>query len=126
CSKEQCAHWVGKFLVPTSQFERTLIAARLAADVMDVPTLVIARTDADSAKLLTSDIDARDKSFCTGDRTPEGFYRIQGGIAMAIARGLAYAPHADLIWCESSTPDLHEAKLFADGIHAKFPGKMLA
>jgi isocitrate lyase len=125
-SEKKCGHLGGKVLVPTSQFERTLIAARLAADVMDVPTLVIARTDADSARLLTSDIDARDKAFCTGDRTPEGFYRIQGGIAMAIARGLAYAPHADLIWCETSTPDLHEAKLFADGIHAKFPGKMLA
>jgi isocitrate lyase len=125
-SEKKCGHLGGKVLVPTSQFLRTLIAARLAADVMDVPTLVIARTDADSAKLLTSDVDPRDKAFCTGERTPEGFYRINCGIEMAIARGLAYAPYADLIWCETSTPDLHEAKQFADGIHAKFPGKMLA
>jgi isocitrate/methylisocitrate lyase len=125
-SEKKCGHLGGKVLVPTSQFVRTLIAARLAADVMDVPTLVIARTDADSAKLLTSDVDPRDRAFCMGDRTPEGFYRIRCGIEMAIARGLAYAPHADLIWCETSTPDLREAKLFADGIHAKFPGKMLA
>ena len=125
-SEKKCGHLGGKVLVPTSQFLRTLIAARLAADVMDVPTLVIARTDADSAKLLTSDVDPRDRTFCTGERTAEGFYRINCGIAMAIARGLAYAPYADLIWCETSTPDLHEAKQFADGIHAKFPGKMLA
>ena len=125
-SEKKCGHLGGKVLVPTSQFVRTLIAARLAADVMDVPTLVIARTDADSAKLLTSDIDPRDKAFCTGDRTSEGFYRIRCGIEMAIARGLAYAPYADLIWCETSTPDLHEAKRFAAGIHEKFPGKMLA
>jgi len=125
-SEKKCGHLGGKVLVPTSQFLRTLIAARLAADVMDVPTLVIARTDADSAKLLTSDVDPRDRAFCTGERTAEGFYRINCGIAMAIARGLAYAPYADLIWCETSTPDLHEAKQFADGIHAKFPGKMLA
>ena len=125
-SEKKCGHLGGKVLVPTSQFLRTLIAARLAADVMDVPSLVIARTDADSAKLLTSDVDPRDRAFCTGERTPEGFYRIQCGIAMAIARGLAYAPYADLIWCETSTPDLHEARQFAEGIHAKFPGKMLA
>jgi isocitrate lyase len=125
-SEKKCGHLGGKVLVPTSQFLRTLIAARLAADVMDVPTLVIARTDADSAKLLTSDVDPRDGAFCTGERTTEGFYRINCGIAMAIARGLAFAPYADLIWCETSTPDLHEAKQFADGIHAKFPGKMLA
>jgi len=125
-SEKKCGHLGGKVLVPTSQFLRTLIAARLAADVMDVPTLVIARTDADSAKLLTSDVDPRDRAFCTGERTPEGFYRINCGIEMAIARGLAYAPYADLIWCETSTPDLHEAMRFADGIHAKFPGKMLA
>jgi isocitrate lyase len=125
-SEKKCGHLGGKVLVPTSQFLRTLIAARLAADVMDVPTLVIARTDADSAKLLTSDVDPRDQAFCTGERTPEGFYRINCGIEMAIARGLAYAPYADLLWCETSTPDLHEAKQFADGIHAKFPGKMLA
>ena len=125
-SEKKCGHLGGKVLVPTSQFLRTLIAARLAADVMDVPTLVIARTDADSAKLLTADVDPRDKAFCTGERTSEGFYRIRCGIEMAIARGLAFAPYADLIWCETSTPDLHEAKQFADGIHAKFPGKMLA
>jgi len=125
-SEKKCGHLGGKVLVPTSQFLRTLIAARLAADVMDVPTLVIARTDADSAKLLTSDVDPRDKAFCTGERTSEGFYRINCGIEMAIARGLAFAPYADLIWCETSAPDLHEAKQFADGIHAKFPGKMLA
>jgi isocitrate/methylisocitrate lyase len=125
-SEKKCGHLGGKVLVPTSQFLRTLIAARLAADVMDVPTLLIARTDADSAKLLTSDIDPRDRPFCTGERTSEGFYRINCGIDMAIARGLAYAPHADAIWCETSTPDLREARLFADGIHAKFPGKLLA
>jgi isocitrate lyase len=125
-SEKKCGHLGGKVLVPTSQFVRTLIAARLAADVMDVPTLVIARTDADSAKLLTADVDPRDRAFCTGERTPEGFYRIKCGIDMAIARGLAFAPYADLIWCETSTPDLHDAKQFADGIHAKFPGKMLA
>jgi len=125
-SEKKCGHLGGKVLVPTSQFLRTLIAARLAADVMDVPTLVIARTDADSAKLLTSDVDPRDKAFCTGERTSEGFYRIRCGIEMAVARGLAFAPYADLLWCETSTPDLHEAKQFADGIHAKFPGKMLA
>jgi isocitrate lyase len=125
-SEKKCGHLGGKVLVPTSQFLRTLIAARLAADVMDVPSLVIARTDADSAKLLTSDVDPRDQAFCTGERTPEGFYRINCGIEMAIARGRAYAPYADLIWCETSTPDLDEAKRFADGIHAEFPGKMLA
>ncbi len=125
-SEKKCGHLGGKVLVPTSQFLRTLIAARLAADVMDVPTLVIARTDADSAKLLTSDVDPRDQTFCTGERTPEGFYRINSGIEMAIARGLAYAPYADLLWCETSTPNLDEAKHFAEGIHAKFPGKMLA
>jgi isocitrate lyase len=125
-SEKKCGHLGGKVLVPTSQFLRTLIAARLAADVMDVPTILIARTDADSAKLLTSDIDPRDRPFCTGQRTPEGFFYIEGGVEMAIARGLAYAPYADMIWCETSTPDLEEAKQFAEGIHAKFPGKMLA
>ena len=125
-SEKKCGHLGGKVLVPTSQFVRTLVAARLAADVMDVPTLVIARTDADSARLLTSDIDARDRAFCTGERTPEGFFRIEGGIEMAIERGRAYAPYADLIWCETSTPNLDEARRFAEGIHAKFPGKMLA
>ena len=125
-SEKKCGHLGGKVLVPTSQFIRTLVAARLAADVLDVPTVLVARTDADSATLLTSDVDDRDKPFCTGERTPEGFYCINNGIEMAIARGLAYAPYADVIWCETSTPDLHEAKVFADGIHAKFPGKLLA
>ena len=117
----------GKVLVPTSQFIRTLIAARLAADVMDVPTLIVARTDADSAKLLTSDVDERDRPFIvSGERTPEGFFKLKSGVETAIARGLAYAPYADIVWCETSTPDLHEAKQFAEGIHAKFPGKLLA
>ncbi|HZN56009.1 MAG TPA: isocitrate lyase [Candidatus Polarisedimenticolaceae bacterium] len=125
-SEKKCGHLGGKVLVPASQFVRTLVAARLAADVMDVPTLIIARTDAQSAKLLTSDIDPRDREFCTRERTPEGFFRIDGGLEMAIARGLAYAPYADLIWCETSTPDLDEARRFAEGIHAVFPGKKLA
>lgn len=125
-SEKKCGHLGGKVLVPTAHFLRTLIAARLAADVMDVPTLVIARTDANSAKLLTSDIDPVDRPFCTGERTPEGFFRVTGGLDMAIARGLAYAPYADLVWCETSTPDLGEARRFAEAIHAKFPGKLLA
>lgn len=125
-SEKKCGHLGGKVLVPTAHFLRTLIAARLAADVMDVPTLVIARTDANSAKLLTSDIDPVDRPFCTGERTPEGFFRVTGGLDMAIARGLAYAPYADLVWCETSTPDLTEARRFAEAIHAKFPGKLLA
>ncbi len=125
-SEKKCGHLGGKVLVPTSQFLRTLVAARLAADVLGTPTLLIARTDADSAKLLTSDVDPRDRPFCTGERTSEGFYRIRCGLPMAIARGIAFAPYADLLWCETSTPDLHEAREFADGIHAKFPGKMLA
>lgn len=125
-SEKKCGHLGGKVLVPTSHFVRTLIAARLAADVMDVPTLVIARTDANSARLLTSDVDPIDRPFCTGDRTPEGFFAITGGLDMAIARGLAYAPYADLVWCETSVPDLDEARQFAEAIHAKFPGKLLA
>ncbi len=125
-SEKKCGHLGGKVLLPTGQFIRTLVAARLAADVMDVPTVIVARTDADSAKLITSDIDERDKPFLTGERTMEGFFRITGGVKMAIARGLAYAPYADLLWCETSTPDLAEAREFAEGIHAKFPGKMLA
>lgn len=125
-AEKKCGHLGGKVLVPTSQFEKTLISARLAADVMGVPTVLIARTDANSAKLLTSDIDDRDKQFCTGERTPEGFFRLTGGLDMAIARGLAYAPYADLVWCETSHPDLAEAKRFAEAIHAQFPGKMLA
>ena len=125
-SEKKCGHLGGKVLVPTSQFIRTLIAARLAADVANVPTVLIARTDADSARLLTSDIDSQDAQFCTGERTPEGFYRITGGLDCAIARARAYAPYADLLWCETSTPDLAEAKRFADSVHEQFPGKMLA
>jgi isocitrate lyase len=125
-SEKKCGHLGGKVLVPTGQFVRTLVAARLAADVMGVSTVLIARTDANSAKLLTSDVDPRDKRFLTGERTPEGFFRIKGALDIAIARGIAYAPHADLIWCETSTPDLGEARRFADAIHAIYPGKMLA
>ena len=108
-SEKKCGHLGGKVLIPTGAFIRTLIAARLAADVLDVPTIIVARTDADSANLLTSDVDERDREFLTGERTPEGFYRIRGGLACAIARALAYAPYADLLWCETSTPDLREA-----------------
>ena len=125
-SEKKCGHLGGKVLVPASHFIRILTAARLAADVCGVPTLLVARTDADSAKLLTSDIDPRDRAFCTGERTSEGYFRIRGGLEMAIARGLAYAPHADLIWCETSTPDLDEARTFAEAIHARYPGKLLA
>ncbi|MGE5175391.1 MAG: isocitrate lyase [Hyphomicrobiales bacterium] len=125
-SEKKCGHLGGKVLVPTSHFVRTLVAARLAADVLDVPTLLIARTDADSAKLLTSDIDPYDRPFLTGERTAEGFFRIEGGLACAVSRALAYAPYADLLWCETSTPDLDEARAFAEGVHAKFPGKLLA
>ena len=125
-SEKKCGHMGGKVLVPTSQFIRTLTAARLAADVCDVPTVLIARTDANSAKLITSDVDDRDRKFMTGERTPEGFYKITGGLDMGIARGLAYAPYADLLWLETSTPSLEEAKKFADAIHAEFPDQMLA
>ncbi len=126
-SEKKCGHMGGKVLVPTSQFIRTLVAARLAADVCDVPTLVVARTDADSAKLLTSDIDERDHPFIEkGSRTGEGFFKIKSGVETAIARGLAYAPYADMVWCETSTPDLKQARQFAEGIHAKFPNKLLA
>jgi isocitrate lyase len=125
-SEKKCGHLGGKVLVPTSQFIRTLSAARLAADVCDVPTVLVARTDALSATLLTSDVDERDHEFLSGDRTPEGYFRVEGGIESAIARGLAYAPYADLIWCETSTPDLGEAREFADAIRARFPGKLLA
>jgi isocitrate lyase len=126
-SEKKCGHMGGKVLVPTSQFIRTLTAARLAADVLDVPTILVARTDADSAKLLTSDIDERDRPFIEkGDRTPEGFYKIKSGVETAIARGLAYAPYADLVWCETSTPDLVLAKKFSEGIRKEFPNKMLA
>ncbi|HEV2722665.1 MAG TPA: isocitrate lyase [Thermoanaerobaculia bacterium] len=126
-SEKKCGHLGGKVLVPTSAFIRTLTAARLAADVMGVPTLVVARTDANSATLITSDVDERDHPFITSEeRTAEGFHSISGGMEMCIARGLAYAPYADLLWMETSTPDLDEAREFAAAIHAEFPGKMLA
>jgi isocitrate lyase len=125
-SEKKCGHLGGKVLVPTSQFVRTLNAARLAADVSDVPTVLVARTDALSAALLTSDVDEYDRDFVTGERTAEGFYRVRDGIDAAISRGLAYAPHADLIWFETSTPDLGEAREFAEAIHERFPGKLLA
>lgn len=125
-SEKKCGHLGGKVLVPTQQFVRTLNAARLAADVCDVPTLVVARTDALAATLLTSDVDDYDRQFVTGERTPEGFYRVREGIDSAIARGLAYAPYADLIWCETSTPEIGEARAFAAAIHERFPGKLLA
>jgi len=125
-SAKKCGHMGGKVLVPTQEFIRKLCAARLAADVMDVPTVLVARTDAGSAKLLTSDFDDRDRPFLTGERTHEGFFTVRGGLEAAIARGLAYAPYADLIWCETSTPDLEEARRFAAAIHERFPGKMLA
>ena len=125
-SEKKCGHLGGKVLVPTSQFVRTLNAARLAADVLDVPTILVARTDALSAALLTSDIDEYDRDFVTGDRTAEGFFRIRDGLDAAISRGLAYAPYADLVWFETSTPDLGEARDFAQAMHEKFPGKLLA
>jgi isocitrate lyase len=125
-SEKKCGHLGGKVLVPTAQFVRTLTAARLAADVCDVPTVLFARTDAHAAQLLTTDVDDRDAQFLTGERTAEGFYRVRDGIDPAIERGLAYAPYADVIWCETSTPDLEEAEAFAAAIHAQFPGKLLA
>ena len=127
-SEKKCGHMGGKVLVPTSQFIRTLTAARLAADVMEVPTVIIARTDADSANLITSDVDPYDGDYIeAGKRTPEGFhYLCRTGLERSVARGLAYAPYADLIWMETSTPDLQQAKMFAEAIHAKFPGKPLA
>ncbi len=125
-SAKKCGHLGGKVVVPIREFIEKLIAARLAADVCGVPTILIARTDADSAGLLLSDADPRDREFIYGERTPEGFYQFHGGIDAAIARGLAYAPYADMIWCETSHPDLGEAKKFAEAIHAKFPGKLLA
>ncbi len=125
-SAKKCGHMGGKVLVPTVEAVQKLIAARLAADVMGVPTVLVARTDANSAKLLTNLIDERDQQFASGERTTEGFVRIRGGLECAIARGLAYAPYADLLWCETSEPNLAEAKRFADAIHGEFPGKMLA
>ncbi len=125
-SEKKCGHMGGKVLVPTQSAIKHLVSARLAADVMGVSTLIVARTDANGARLITSDIDPADHTFLTGDRTPEGFYRMRGGIETAIARGLSYAPYCDLIWCETSEPNLHEAQRFADAIHARFPGKLLA
>ena len=125
-AEKKCGHLGGKVLVPTSQFLRTLIAARLAADVADVPTVLVARTDALSASLLTSDVDENDTPFVTGERTAEGFFRVRDGIEAAISRGLAYAPYADLLWFETSTPDLGEAREFAQAIHDRHPGKLLA
>ncbi|QOR73601.1 isocitrate lyase [Cruoricaptor ignavus] len=125
-SAKKCGHLGGKVLVPTQEAINKLIAARLAADVCGVPTVLIARTDADAADLLTSDIDERDHKFITGERTSEGFYRVKNGVEQGIDRGLSYAPYADLLWMETSNPDLEQARRFAEGIHAKFPGKMLA
>ena len=125
-SAKKCGHMGGKVLVPTKEAISKLAAARLAADVMDVPTVLIARTDADAANLITSDIDEIDHAFLTGERTAEGFYRTHAGIDQAIARGLSYAPYVDLLWCETSKPDLAQAKRFADAIHAKFPNQLLA
>jgi isocitrate lyase len=125
-SEKKCGHMGGKVLVPTATAIRHLIAARLAADVLDVPTMVIARTDANGANLLTSDIDERDHPFLTGERTHEGFFRVRDGLDQAIARGLAYAPYADMVWCETSEPNIEEARRFAAAIHERFPGKLLA
>jgi isocitrate lyase len=125
-SAKKCGHLGGKVLVPTVEAIQKLVAARLAADVLGVPTLIMARTDADSAHLLTSDVDPRDREFLTGERTAEGFFGIRGGLKSAIARAIAYAPYCDMIWCETSHPDLEEAREFADAVHAKYPGKMLA
>src|SRR5437764_3459008 len=125
-SVKKCGHMGGKVLVPTREAVDKLIAARLAADVMGIPTIVLARTDAEAADLVTSDIDQNDQAFCTGERTIEGFYRTRNGLDQAVSRGLAYAPYADLLWCETGKPDLEFAKAFADAIHAQFPDKMLA
>ena len=125
-SEKKCGHLGGKVLVPTSQFIRTLNAARLASDVLGVPTVLFARTDALAAALLTSDVDEYDREFVTGERTAEGFYRVRDGLHQAISRALAYAPHADVLWCETSTPDIGEARAFADAVHERFPGKLLA
>ncbi|WP_157314020.1 isocitrate lyase [Chitinibacter sp. GC72] len=125
-SVKKCGHMGGKVLVPTREAVEKLVAARLAADVMGVPTIIVARTDAEAADLLTSDVDDNDKPFCTGERTVEGFYKTYPGLEQAISRGLAYAPYADLVWCETGKPDLEYARKFAQAIHAKFPGKMLA
>ncbi len=125
-SEKKCGHMGGKVLIPTQSAIKHLIAARLAADVMDVPTLIVGRTDADAAALITSDIDTYDHQFMTGERTSEGFYRVKSGVEAAIARGIAYAPYADLVWCETSEPSLEDAEKFAAALHEKFPGKLLA
>ena len=125
-SEKKCGHMGGKVLLPTAQAVRNLISARLAADVMGVPTLIVARTDADGADLITSDVDPTDAEFLTGERTMEGFYRTRAGLDQAIARGLSYAPYADVVWCETSKPDLEQARRFAEAIHERFPGKLLA
>ena len=125
-SEKKCGHMGGKVLLPTAQAVRNLISARLAADVMGVPTVIVARTDADGADLITSDVDPSDADFLTGERTMEGFYRTKAGLDQAIARGLAYAPYADVVWCETSKPDIEQARRFAEAIHEKFPGKLLA
>jgi isocitrate lyase len=125
-SEKKCGHMGGKVLLPTAQAIRNLISARLAADVLGVPTVIVARTDADGADLITSDVDPSDAEFLTGERTMEGFYRTRAGTEQAIARGLAYAPYADVVWCETSKPDLEQARRFAEAIHEKFPGKLLA
>jgi len=125
-AEKKCGHLGGKVLVPTQQFIRTLSAARLAADVLDVPTLIVARTDALSATLLTSDIDPRDREFCTGERTAEGYFRVRDGLETVLVRALAYAPYADLLWFETAKPDLEQARCFAAAIHARYPGKLLA
>src|ERR671912_666051 len=125
-SVKKCGHMGGKVLVPTQEAVHKLVAARLAADVLGVPTLIVARTDAEAADLITSDIDPNDLPFCTGERTVEGFYKTRKGLDQAVSRGLAYAPYADLVWCETGKPDLAFAKAFADAIHAKYPGKLLA
>jgi isocitrate lyase len=125
-SEKKCGHLGGKVLIPTGHFLRTLTAARLAADVLDVPTVLIARTDALAATLLTSDIDERDQAFTNGERTEEGFFHLRPGIDAAIARALSYAPYADMLWCETPTPDMDEAKTFAEAVHARHPGKLLA
>src|ERR671918_280597 len=125
-SEKKCGHMGGKVLLPTAQAVRNLISARLAADVMGVPTLIVARTDADGADPITSDVDPTDAEFLTGERTMEGFYRTRAGLDQAIARGLSYAPYADVVWCETSKPDLEQARQFAEAIHAQFPGKLLA
>jgi isocitrate lyase len=125
-SEKKCGHMGGKVLVPTQTMIKNLKSARLTADVMGVPLIILARTDANAAKLITNDFDENDKPFLTGKRSPEGFYYVKNGLDQAISRGLAYAPYSDLIWCETAKPDLKEAKIFAEGIHNKFPGKLLA